>query len=83
MEKQTMRNLATGVLIGLSAIGGVQAQHSVEPPDRYRWLEDVTFEKSLEWVRQHNAVARQEIEGQPQQARIWALTYTFLLNQLK
>jgi prolyl oligopeptidase len=78
MEKQTMRNLATGVLIGLSAIGGVQAQHSVEPPDRYRWLEDVTAEKSLEWVRQHNAVARQEIEGQPQFAAIHARLKTIL-----
>jgi prolyl oligopeptidase len=73
-----MRPLATGVLIGLAAIGGAQAQTSAEPQDHYRWLEDVTAEKSLDWVRQRNAIAQKEIEGKPQFGAMHARLKTIL-----
>ena len=34
--------------------------------DPYAWLEDVTGEKSLDWVRQHNAKAEAELGGSAQ-----------------
>ncbi|MES2149576.1 MAG: prolyl oligopeptidase family serine peptidase [Pseudomonadota bacterium] len=61
-----MRTLATGILIGLAAMNGAQAQKSAEPVDPFRWLEDVGADKSMDWVRQHNAVSTQELEAQPQ-----------------
>src|SRR5205823_352013 len=38
---------------------------SEEPPDPYRWLEDVDGERALAWVRQHNAATAQKLETQP------------------
>ncbi|NTV73819.1 MAG: S9 family peptidase [Holophaga sp.] len=35
------------------------------PEDAYLWLEDVTGDKSLEWVRAANAVTAKELEGSP------------------
>ena len=35
------------------------------PEDAYLWLEDVTGEKSLDWVRAANAVTAKELEGSP------------------
>ena len=67
-----MRTLATGVLIGLAAVGGAQAQ------DKFGWLEDVAGEKPLAWVREHNSVARGELEAQPQFAAIHARLKTIL-----
>ena len=34
-------------------------------PDPYLWLEDVTGEKALDWVRQQNAVSTQELTASP------------------
>jgi prolyl oligopeptidase len=73
-----MRTLATGVLLGLAAIGTAQAQKSAQPQDNYRWLEEVSADKSLAWVRQHNAVAQTEIEGRPEFAGIHARLKTIL-----
>jgi prolyl oligopeptidase len=36
-----------------------------ESPDPYLWLEDVTGEKQLDWVRQQNALAVRELEAAP------------------
>lgn len=33
--------------------------------DPYRWLEDVGAERSLDWVRAHNAVSTRELEASP------------------
>jgi prolyl oligopeptidase len=37
----------------------------LEPADPYAWLEDVTGERALEWVRKQNAVAVRELEAAP------------------
>ena len=60
---------------GLAAASVVGAATAKEPPavpadataaDPYAWLEDVTGEKSLDWVRQHNAKAEAELAGSAQ-----------------
>src|SRR6185436_8078732 len=33
--------------------------------DPYLWLEDVTGEKALDWVKQQNAVSTRELEASP------------------
>ena len=38
------------------------AQQSEDP---YLWLEDVTGEKPLEWVKEQNAVSVKELEARP------------------
>lgn len=40
---------------------------SAETPtdDAYLWLEDVTGQKPLDWVRERNAIASRELEAQP------------------
>jgi hypothetical protein len=53
-----MRKMATGVLIGLSAIGGAQGQTSPDPADDYRWLEEIGAEKSLANARSAFIAAR-------------------------
>lgn len=42
--------------------GGVQPQSSDDP---YSWLEEVTGEKALSWVRQQNALSTKELESSP------------------
>jgi prolyl oligopeptidase len=73
-----MRTLATGVLLGLAAIGAAQAQKSAEPQDNYRWLEEVSGDKPLAWVKERNAVAQKEIEGRAEFAPIHARLKTIL-----
>lgn len=41
------------------------AQPSQEQQDPYLWLEDVTGERALGWVRQQNAVSKKELESNP------------------
>ena len=38
---------------------------SASPDDPNLWLEDVTGEKALEWVRAHNAVSTRRLESAP------------------
>ena len=73
------RKLAGSMLLGLATAGIAHAQSPaaaaapVNDPattdaagtDPYLWLEDVLGEKSLDWVKQHNAVSVKELEGQP------------------
>jgi prolyl oligopeptidase len=42
------------------------AQTQVNLDDPYLWLEDVTGEKALSWVKEQNADAKKELEAQPQ-----------------
>jgi prolyl oligopeptidase len=76
-----MRKLASGVLLGLATLGGARAEPAAAPPaeaqDKYRWLEDVTAARSLDWVKQRNAVARKELEG-PAYAALRARLKTIL-----
>jgi prolyl oligopeptidase len=62
-----MRKLATGAVLGLATRAGTRAEPAAEPPseapDKYRWLEEVTAARSLDWVKERNARARKELEG--------------------
>ena len=42
------------------------AQTQVNMDDPYLWLEEVTGEKALSWVKEQNADAKKELEAQPQ-----------------
>lgn len=43
--------------------GSAMADKSPEPADPYRWLEDVSGEKSLAWVKDHNSIAEKELQA--------------------
>ncbi len=42
------------------------ADDSTQPPDPYLWLEDVTGDKALTWVREQNAVSTNELQNLPE-----------------
>src|SRR5262249_39841440 len=46
------------------------AAYADEPEDRYRWLEDVTGEKALNWVKERNAVSTGELTKGPEFAAL-------------
>lgn len=43
-----------------------KAESTVTPEDPYQWLEDVTGEKSLDWVRSRNTKSQSAIESDPE-----------------
>ena len=51
-----------GITAGSLKIGG---QTSPEPADRYQWLEDVSGERSMAWVRAENARTAKVLESDP------------------
>src|SRR5262245_31327165 len=56
------------VLIGWFLPGPVQGESSSasrSDEDPYLWLEDVTGEKALTWVREQNATSTKELEAAP------------------
>lgn len=59
---------AAACLLGfcLSGLAAADAAKSVELEDPYLWLEDVTGERALEWVKRQNAVSTQELERAPE-----------------
>ena len=65
--------VAAGLLLGwLAQAGGVAAGKPAAPgaaaqaDDPYQWLEEVTGEKALAWVRQQNALSTRELEAAPE-----------------
>jgi prolyl oligopeptidase len=58
MPRRTLARFSYGVLLVLA--GTLRAD---EPDDPYRWLEDVTGEQALGWVRQRNAESTAELAG--------------------
>ncbi|WP_229459119.1 prolyl oligopeptidase family serine peptidase [Massilia cavernae] len=58
-----MRKIASGLLLGLAALGGARAQPAPAPADKYMWLEDVGGSDAMAWVGAHNATARKELEA--------------------
>ena len=64
--KPSYRKMASGMVLGLAAAGGADAQQA----DPYLWLEDVGGEQALSWVRAQNAVALAELQAQPDYPRI-------------
>jgi len=60
-----MRYLPAALIL-MNCILGLQtisASTNNAPEDPYLWLEDVTGEKALNWVRQQNAVSTKELEA--------------------
>jgi prolyl oligopeptidase len=56
---------AVGIAAGLAATAGVHAETPASD-DPYAWLEDVTGDKALDWVRERNAGAEAELATTPQ-----------------
>ncbi|MFS8137254.1 MAG: prolyl oligopeptidase family serine peptidase, partial [Thermomonas sp.] len=60
-----MSHLSNACLMaGLAIAGGASAQ-SVSNDDPYAWLEDLTAERSMDWVKAHNAKTEAELAGTP------------------
>src|SRR5579862_3112914 len=55
-------------LPGLTAARGSESSNAESPigADPFLWLEDVTGQKALDWVRQQNAVSTNELESAPE-----------------
>ncbi|MDE2407026.1 MAG: S9 family peptidase [Xanthomonadaceae bacterium] len=60
-----MHALSNAILFAGLAVAGTAAAQSAPATDPYAWLEDVSGEKSLDWVRARNARAEAEIAGSP------------------
>src|SRR5438067_1801029 len=54
-----VRTLAVSVLFAAVAAAD-------EPADKFQWLEDVTGEKALAWVKEHNAATKSELADSPE-----------------
>jgi len=72
----SLTGLATLLLVACPAVakGGAATKPSQQdssgapstPEDPYLWLEDVTGERALGWVREQNAVSTRELESSPE-----------------
>lgn len=55
--------ICPALLWGLAVTLGASAE---EPADAYQWLEEITAEKSLAWVRERNAESTGQLTGSPE-----------------
>jgi len=53
------------LLTGLAQARAAEAASSPATDDPYRWLEEVTGDKALDWVKQQNALSTRELEASP------------------
>src|SRR5262245_23405518 len=59
-------SFALVLMAGVSlAFRSVASDSSADVSDPYLWLEDVTGEKPLAWVREQNALSTRELEATP------------------
>src|SRR5690349_11437718 len=56
--------------LAAASIAGAAPKESPVSADPYAWLEDVTAERSLDWVKAHNAKAEAELAMSPQFAQL-------------
>src|SRR5215471_5317820 len=58
---------AVGGMATLSLVqpGRLNAASAADSDDPYLWLEDISGEKALNWVRQQNATSQKELEALP------------------
>jgi prolyl oligopeptidase len=61
---RTFEVLLTGLLL-LACLNWVEARQQEKTTDPYLWLEDVTGERSLSWVKEQNAGSKSELEASP------------------
>ncbi|KAB8045428.1 prolyl oligopeptidase family serine peptidase [Janthinobacterium aquaticum] len=70
------------MLLGLATAGLAHAQSpdsAANPPtDPLQWLEDISGERPMDWVRTHNAVTVKELQSQPGFAALDARLKTIL-----
>jgi prolyl oligopeptidase len=60
---------AAGVIGGLLHLG---AQTPADQSDRYQWLEDVSGERSMAWVKAHNEKSAKVLESDPRYSQLEA-----------
>lgn len=65
-----MRKALLGLLIGTCLASGARAQQPGVDP--YIWLEDVSSQRSMSWVEQHNAVTTAKLQADPHYATLYA-----------
>ena len=58
------RSIFATTLVAWPVVAGLFAQTS-EPPDKYLWLESVSSERAMTWVKEHNARTAKVLEGDP------------------
>ncbi len=61
-----MRHLYQACLMAGRAIAGTGSAQSPQSDDQYAWLEDVTAERSMDWVKARNAKTEAELAGTPE-----------------
>jgi prolyl oligopeptidase len=59
---RSYQKLAGGMVLGLAALGQAHAQKG----DPYQWLEEVSGEKPMAWVKEQNAIALKELQTRPE-----------------
>jgi prolyl oligopeptidase len=52
-------------LVSALLVGSASVAQAAEPPDPYRWLEEVDGKAALSWVTSHNAISAAAIEAEP------------------
>lgn len=64
--------IAAALAAATGAVAAQEAPMQSEPSDPYLWLEDVTGERALVWVREQNAKAEAELAATPEFKRLEA-----------
>lgn len=62
---ESLPKLSTAGLCGAAICLALNATAAETGDDPYLWLEEVTAEKAIEWVKQQNAVSTKELEATP------------------
>jgi prolyl oligopeptidase len=66
------RRTARSTALLLAIVSGIGAQTPPSSTDNYRWLEDVSGERSLAWVRAENERSARVLEADPRYAELEA-----------
>jgi prolyl oligopeptidase len=61
-----------GLLFMTIGSAAANAQQSASPDDPYVWLEDVSGQRSMDWVNSHNAKSQAVLETDPRYQRFYA-----------
>lgn len=67
-----MRSVLLGLLFMTVGSAAANAQQSASPDDPYIWLEDVSGQRSMDWVNSHNAKSQAVLEADPRYQRFYA-----------
>ncbi|HEY3812477.1 MAG TPA: prolyl oligopeptidase family serine peptidase [Caulobacteraceae bacterium] len=65
-----MRTLLAALVLFATATPGL-AQAQAAPADPYTWLEDVSSQRSMDWVNAHNAASTKVLEADPRYATLY------------